>query len=446
MKKRPRILPPPRELPCWALAALVALAPLPSGGVTPQARTGLWIALFVLLAVVARRDDLGVRLRPAWQPAAAFGALAALGWLQSLPWPAPLAALISPEHLAHERGAAAALGEAPGWPHLSLSPEISRGAALTFAALAAAWLVAVAEGRPRYRRRRLMAAVLVAGLLQPLWGLARTFSEDSPRLTGTFVNPDHSALLIEMALAAAFGWAVAVGRSTLERRFLALAPPVAIWLFLWAALIVSGSRAGLLAAAGGALGQAVLLALATRKWRPLLIGGGALATAFGLVVAIGLRGGLDRLRATSTHALLFNERLAAWGETIELFPRFPLLGSGLGTFLEAFPLVQSAEMSGLRWVRAHNGYLELLVTGGLVALAVAAWGLSSVLRRLWDRLRRPRRRDERALALAASGALISVGLHELVDFGLALPANALALTVMTAAAVAPRWRKPDPTS
>ena len=48
--------------------------------------------------------------------------------------------------------------------------------------------------------------------------------------------------------------------------------------------------------------------------------------------------------------------------------------------------------------------------------------------------------EERAAGIAAAGALVTVGLHSFVDFGLTMPANALALAVLLGAAAAARTK------
>ena len=70
---------------------------------------------------------------------------------------------------------------------------------------------------------------------------------------------------------------------------------------------------------------------------------------------------------------------------------------------------------------AHNDFLQILVTGGVVgaALGVALFGsLFVVFYRAWSR---QIHREESALALAGLGALLSLTLHGLVEFNLSIP-------------------------
>jgi hypothetical protein len=70
-----------------------------------------------------------------------------------------------------------------------------------------------------------------------------------------------------------------------------------------------------------------------------------------------------------------------------------------------------------------------------------ALGLVSAGRRLLRRLRAAERSEDRAAALAALGALVGVGLHELVDFGLTMPANSFTLAIVVGAALGVRVRR-----
>src|SRR6185295_13023513 len=101
----------------------------------------------------------------------------------------------------------------------------------------------------------------------------------------------------------------------------------------------------------------------------------------------------------------------------ELWGRFPVTGSGLGTFRDAFPLVQPPDLQGTWW-HPHSDLLEILATAGLVGVALVAVGLAALVRQLEAVLAAGARSEDRAAALAAFGILTSLGLHEVLDFGL----------------------------
>jgi O-antigen ligase len=155
------------------------------------------------------------------------------------------------------------------------------------------------------------------------------------------------------------------------------------------------------------------------------------------VAGIGIEQGFGRLLDTSRYELTWNDRLEMNRATLVLWQRFPVFGTGLGTYREAFPLAQVAPRETVPF-HAHNDWLEVLATTGIAGLAVVLFGLGVVVRALLRRLDAGLRSEDRAAALAALGALAAVSLHSLFDFGLTIPANAVTLAVLTGAALGVR--------
>ena len=465
------------------LLALVLLwAPLPFGSVTRSGAAGLEASAFVALALAFVAACLGPRsgarhpptapsaaaapappranplapLRTVALPLAALAGLALLGVVQSLPWPPSLLARASPEHARLFRQAASLLpAGAVVRPSLSLAASESAATGLLWAAWGAALAAAALVGGRRANRRALGAALVLAAGFQVVFG-ARGWSArgttlwgvevpGTPRLRGSFVNPDHLALYLELALAVVFAWAWWSARRawrepSLERRVLLVAPPALLWLTLFTGLAFTGSRAGLASALLAVALQGVLVTVAERRTErslTLALGGAAAAAlGIGVVAAIGLEQGFGRLLGSPLD-VTWEARRRTWAATWELFRRFPWTGAGLGSFRDAFPLVQPADLAG-SWRHAHSDPLELLATAGLLGAALAALGLLGLFRRLLGVLRTGRRSEDRAAGLAALGALAALAIHEPLDFGLTLPANALTLAVLVGAAASAR--------
>ena len=445
-----------RDLPplllTGVLAVLVFAAPLPFGGVTPEARAARQLGAAGALAVAALCRHAGAAAAVVRWPALALLLVAAWGALQSLPLPRPAVAALSPQRVELADGAAAVLEQPP--PEripLSVAPDLSRRNASWWAAVAAAFAAAAVAGRHRGHRRVLAAALLAAAVFEVLYGTRRwgsgaaqiwgvTVPGGGARLRGTFVNPDHLALYLELTLALAAAWiwwAAHRGRraASLESRILLLVPPVLVWLALFDAVAFTGSRGGLLAAVLATVAQGVVAALPRRRWGLLPAGVGLAALGLGAVAAIGLQQGLGRWLATSPYELTWNSRRVAYASTVELWQRFPWTGTGMASFRDVFPTVQPAEIPG-GWWHAHNDWLEALATLGLPAALLLLGGLAALVLRLFRVLAGDNRAEDRAAALAAYGALAAVAVHSALDFGLTLPANALALAVLTGAAAA----------
>ncbi len=453
-----------------ALLTLVLLwAPLPFGSVTPWAAallaalSGLALAL-AALALAALALDRPATLAAAALPAAALAGLALLGLAQAAPLPAALVALLSPEHARLEREAAAQAAPAEGDPtappapaeRLTLAAAATRGAALGWAAAAALFLAAAVAGRRREHRRWLAAAVLAVALFEVLFGARDWFARarslwgvelhaSATRLRGTFVNPNHLALYLEMALPIAFAWGWWAARRAreeqrLERRVILVAPPAMLWLTLFAGLSFTGSRGGLLAAVAAVTVQGVLAAGVRRLWWLAPLGAAAAIAGLAVVAAIGRQEGLGRILTTSAADGSWGARAIEYRAALGLWRRFPLTGAGLGTFRDAFPLVQPETLRGTWW-HPHGDLLEVLVTGGLLGFALLAAGVFGVVRRQAAVLRDGSRSEDRAAALAALGILVSLAVHENLDFGLAMPANAATLAALLGAVTLARTRE-----
>jgi O-antigen ligase len=444
----------PRERALWLvppLAVCLFWLPLPFASVTRfwamVAQLLVWMCLGVAVTSMGQRD---IRLA---KGSAAVLAIAFFALIQSLAWPAGLASFVSPAHAVLQQQAAGLIGIDPsgsGIP-LSLAPSVSRSTALAWIGAAAFLLAVVVAANRKESRRWIGATIIVAALFQILYGTRNWFSGstaiwgvevpgDPSRLRGTFVNPDHLAIYLELALAISFAlgwWAIrrALREETLERRVMLVGLPVLLWIVLFTGLAFTGSRAGLVAAAAGAIAQGILLAARRRRWRVAPVGLLTVLVGLAVVAYIGFQEGFGRLLGTSAYEVSWNARLSVWERSLSLWRQFPATGTGLGTFEHAFPLVQPPELTGLTWTHAHNDYLELLVTGGLVAIVLLMVGVFLVLHRLWKVFFESIRSETRAAALAALGALISVGLHEIFDFGLVMPANALTLTAVVGAAL-----------
>lgn len=439
----------PATVAAVALAVLLLCAPLPFGAVTrwgSAAVQAVAFGAFVLAASTARIRDL----KAVAAPALALAGIALLGVLQSLSWPRPLAAVVSPR-FAELRAAAGAPATA-GVP-LSLAPDVSARTALTWAAAAAVLAAAAVASRRRDRRRWLAAAVLGAAVLQILYGAGPWLSAsteiwhtpvpgDPTRLRGTFVNPDHLALYLEIALAVAFAWGWWGMRRAwrdmggpIEGRLALAVPPIAVWIALFMGLAFTGSRGGLVAAVVAVVAQGLLLARAARSGRLAPVGAMAALIGIGVVAAIGFQQGFGRLAATSAYEVTWNSRRQMYAATWDLWQSFPWLGAGLGAFRDAIPLTQPADLPG-NWWHAHSDWLELLATAGLAGAVIFAAGLVPLLLRLARGWTAERPSEDRAAVLAALGALVSLSIHESIDFGLTMPATAVTLAALLGTASA----------
>jgi O-antigen ligase len=131
----------------------------------------------------------------------------------------------------------------------------------------------------------------------------------------------------------------------------------------FAAVLLTASREGFLAAVVALAGSAVLLV--TGHPKRLLAGALALPPAIAILWIIVPHGTLQRI-ATINEQLQhgdLNQRLNIWQAGWHAFTRAPLFGTGAGSFVSA---------AGLAPIdTAHNTILSIAVSGGLIGLFVA---------------------------------------------------------------------------
>jgi O-antigen ligase len=98
-------------------------------------------------------------------------------------------------------------------------------------------------------------------------------------------------------------------------------------------------------------------------------------------------------------------------------------GIGFGAYWVA--ITQYYDVPGQkRPYQAHNDYLELLVSGGVIGVALGLWFIIALLKKVRETLR-TKDAFRRAACLGALTGLFGIAVHSIVDFGLHITINAL---------------------
>jgi O-antigen ligase len=282
--------------------------------------------------------------------------------------------------------------------------------------------------------------IIAIGALEAGLGLCQNFGRGVDQVRwGTYVNHNHYAGFLEMALPFAVVYPVALWRRTRTPGRSPVAAALAacsVWALAgltFAAIVFSFSRMGFIATLASLFVMG-MLALGTRRLNWAVRSRKRKVVTVGLVATLVLTGFVflppDKLIGRFAQLVSTDPtgegRAQLWAETIPLTRAYPVLGCGLGGYETAFmkfkafdPLVTDDF--------AHNDYLQLLAELGVVGFAIGATLALSLVGTAVRRAVNSADPDARYLAVACAGALAAILVHSLADFNLYIPANAMLL-------------------
>lgn len=391
------------------------------------------------------------KLAPALRPGLLWPLLAAPAWVvvQLIPLPPAWVHAISP---ARAELAAALLKITPGgsaspWTTLSVSPPVTFTHFLRLLAYILVFLYA-RELTWRLGRRRWLAAApfLVVAVLEATLGLAQYYGGTGPA-TGTYVNQNHLAGLLELTLPfAVMLTASRIGTSNLSAadlplagtadsgsvgRALAICALLLCAATLFLGIVYSLSRMGLAASVASV---AILMLLGAMRAKagtnrtvfcaltPVLV---FVLLAFALPERL-----LNRFSETggqpgADREITTEARIGFWKETTHLIADYPATGTGLGTYVSSIQKYRaSLPLSLLDF--AHNDYLQLLAELGVIGFVPAALAAAFFLWRVFQTtVNAGLSPADHYLAMACAASLIAITLHATVDFNFYIPSNAM---------------------
>jgi VWFA-related protein len=484
-----------RLLAYLLLAVAIWAAVFSRGGVYPQQWE--WSALLISLGAA-----VWVQARPEVKPATGrpwvsmlLVALSCWLVLQLVPLPSALLRLLSPMRWSAVAAAREMTGQGNGgWAALSLAPGVTLQRLLDVIPAMAAFLAAREIGW-RWKDHMWLALAQVIGIawFESLLGLMQFFLAhgETGTVTGTYVNRNHFAGLLEMAFPLAAVAAVAAWRRSVRRPHssagsarghgpqlfpspaaeaqAAAAPQPAAYSWRWGAA-GARQRPAVLAVSwllmwimAGCMLTGILLSLSRM---------GMISTLAGLLVMLGLWASslkktafqwLRRLRWAIPAAIIlfllvslpaqfilrFSEtgvsqegRLEIWRNTLPVVAAYPLTGTGIGCFERGLYRFKTAAPDQTVDY-AHNDYLQLLAEMGVVGAGLAA---ALALWVLWQPFRvvmKWKPSHNRLPAIGLFAGLLTLVIHSFFDFNLYIPANALVFAWL--AGLAASFAEPETT-
>ncbi len=289
------------------------------------------------------------------------------------------------------------------WRPLTLVPITGWHALLSLFAPLAIILLGIQLNRDDLSR--LLPLVIIFATISGLLGLLQVIGDPQGSLylyritnngsaVGLFANRNHAATLLACLFPMLVVYAVtARGESDAVRIRKLFAAAIA--LVLVPLILVTGSRSGLVSSVVGLATAAFLYrqpndVRAVRRGNPNRV---KALPIFGGLVVIGLACLTYFLSRAEAIERLFNQgatedgRTDFWAVSISLFWKYFPWGSGSGSFVEAYQIVEPTRLLDATYLnRAHNDWVETAVTFGLpgvVALAVAVIAFGNRSYRLW---------------------------------------------------------------
>jgi O-antigen ligase len=367
--------------------------------------------------------------------------------LQLVPLPAGLAALVSPNRGVFAAQLLSPFSPPPAYLGLSLNPHATQVALCKLIAYALAFLVGhklAVHGRGSI----LLRTVVIVGLFEACYGLVQylagwqyifTYWKGSGAndATGTYINRNHFAGLLEMVLP--FVLASALFRRPpraelgVKRKLLAavssesspkLLSQAMVFAVLCLALVFSRSRMGIAAGVSGPLLVGGLHILRRRRRSAVALLLVLLLIPASYAAWVGLEAVTSRFELLGHAGAMERDRLPIWRDSLGAIRDFKWLGTGLGTYEWAAMHYQTAFLDH-RYEHAHSDYLEFAAEIGIPAAALLFAGLWALVVRAARTAVRSSHRSAAILAAGSAGALAAILLHAVTDFNLQIPANAL---------------------
>jgi O-antigen ligase len=437
------------------LALLFIFTPVVFGSVELWAFSlmELGILLIVILAAVQalfsphsqpKTPDSELRTPNFFVPAVLLFLFCCLVLFQIVPLPSGIVKLLSPKTYSLRH---ALISEPSALRfQLSLFPFATRIEFLKWLTLAGIFLFSLSwKLSDRKIAKHLIPVILLVGIAESLYGIFEFFSghghilyleEPISSVTGTFINRNHFAgyLLMVIPLGAGYffsrrarmgyqGWRNRL--SSLDGKSLLIAFGIILMIL---GLLFSASRMGI----SSLLFSFSLIILLFRDPERERRFSKTLVFIFGLAILWAAWIGLDAVIGrffTSTED--FESRRRIWMNTFSIVKDFPLLGSGLGTFAQIFPLYRSFSIRGLV-THAENDFLQLASEAGLVGVGLLLALILILFYKTIRGIRHLHSESQRYVAIGGMVGILALLFHSIVERNIQVPANAFLFTFILA--------------
>lgn len=425
----------------YCLLLILVWIPIPLGSNRPWAWSIMQIMIFslFLLCVWSRWRIPWLGIKEYKLPILLWFIYLIIVFLQTIPLPASVVGLISPNALALQKLTHNTVF------YLSTDYGQSQIAFLKAVNYFCLFLITLMLVKDIRTLRTILVTILIAASIQALYGTLEILVGTQysivfgfpikDAVTGSFVYKNHFANYIMLGLCAGIGIMVASLQETQTGNAKDFMRSIALTLLgnkaliriclaiMVIALVMSKSRMGNVAffASMTICGILALLLIKNRnKGLTILIVSMFVIDMF--IVSAWF--GLDKVQERLTQTNLAQEsRDEVVIDALPIIKEFPLMGSGGGSFYSIFPQYKVAEVHSF-YDHAHNDYLQMTIEYGLAATLILAVLVALSFYKALYAMRYRKMSIMKGAAFASCMAIIGMLIHMTVDFPLQAPANA----------------------
>ena len=254
------------------------------------------------------------------------------------------------------------------------------------------------------------------GLLQYFGFLSHAWWVPKEFLSATYVNHNHFAGYLEMAIPVALAMLV---RKKSPLLLAALAVMASAFVFTqsrgaWICLTASLFIMGIALIKNKVINAKSIFVL---LWLVMVV----VLIAYANKSAVSKR--MDSVAVVMTEGRELRPQI--WQGAFKMIIANPVIGTGIGTFDRAFNRYRPIRLNSIRAEFAHNDYINMAAEMGMAAPLIMLWIFFAVVRRGFAKGQHP-------LTFGCAAGVLSLALHGFVDFNFHIPANMLLFVVLIA--------------
>ena len=443
----------------WLLIILLAFMPLVFGAVHAWSEqiviiiSGAIVICFLLKILLNKKREI------IWTWAyIPLGIFLALVVIQLIPLPQNLVSTVSSNTATMKRELLSDLPDSDNLLKsmtLSFYPFATKHDLRLILALTGVFFVVLNEFRQPEKIKRLLKAIVFIGtfialvsLGQNLFGNGKIYwfieNHHPNSNSGPFVNHSHYGQFMNLSIGAAFAL-LFVGfyekfrnrKITLQEliNYLISDSSVSIWLLIiiigisMATIFLSLTRGGIISMLAAICFMTVMVSSKSNLRGHGWIMVGAAIIAFVCVLYIGFDAVYERM-ATLRDVHTGSVRMQMFKDTIAAWSKYPLFGTGLGTYSVVYPMFNNTKITALA-SHAENEYAQAAEETGIIGLFllvifIVIVGISFV--KNIKHIRNPIQSASYGLGFG----LIAILIHSFSDFGQHLPANSFLSAIFCA--------------